>query len=115
MTEPRPSIDELVVGDEPEAWRAAGFTVDGDTCRIGTVRVRLAGRAGGSGITPWSLRRLLAEGDIDGIPTGSSHRDPAPPGQHPCGAVLVDHVVLMSPDGERTAAAVTAATGLEVR
>ncbi len=62
MTEPRPSIDELVVGDEPEAWTAAGFTVDGDTCRIGTVRVRLAGRAGGSGITAWSLRDLAGRG-----------------------------------------------------
>ena len=111
MTEPRPSIDELVVGDEPASWTAAGFTVDGDTCRIGTVRVRLAGRDAGSGITAWSLRDLVAAGDIDGIPTSSSDRAPATPGQHACGARLVDHVVLMSPDGERTAAAVTAATG----
>ena len=115
MTEPRPSIDELVVGDEPATWTAAGFTVDGDTCRIGTVRVRLAGRGAGSGITAWSLRNLVAAGDIDGIPTTSSDRAPATPDQHACGARLVDHVVLMSPDGERTAAAVTAATGLEVR
>ncbi len=115
MTEPRPSIDELVVGDEPETWTAAGFTVDGDTCRIGTVRVRLAGRDAGSGISAWSLRNLLVAGDIDGIPTSSSDRAPATPAQHECGAGLVDHVVLMSPDGERTAAAVSAATGLEVR
>ncbi len=31
-----PTIDEIVVGDEPDSWRAAGFAVDPDgTCRIG--------------------------------------------------------------------------------
>ena len=115
MTAPRPSIDELVVGDEPEAWSAAGFTVEGDTCRIGTVRVRLAGGSSEPGISSWSLRDHVRDGDIDGIPTTTSERHPATPAEHPCGARLVDHVVLMSPDGERTSAAVTAATGLEVR
>ena len=34
------TIDEITVGDPPEAWEAAGFAVDPDgTCRIGSVRV----------------------------------------------------------------------------
>lgn len=36
-------------------------------------------------------------------------------GPHPCGATQVDHVVVLTPDGARTTAAVTAATGLTVR
>ena len=49
-----PSIDELLVGDPPEAWRDAGFTVDDDgCCSIGTVRIRLAGRDEGKRIRSW--------------------------------------------------------------
>ena len=113
------TIDEIVVADEPDAWRAAGFSVDPDGCaRIGTVRVRLAGRSAGKGIVGWSLRDAVdAAGltEIDGVPTSASSVPAAEPATHDCGAVLIDHVVLMSADGERTAAAVTAATGLDVR
>ena len=35
------AIDELIVGDEPDAWRQAGFDVEGDVCHIADVRVRL--------------------------------------------------------------------------
>ena len=118
MPDERPSIDELVVADAPQSWAAAGFALDGDECRIGSTRVRLVGRGAGSGILSWSLRNIAPvdpAAGIDGIATRVSERPPGPPGDHPCGALAVDHVVLMSPDGERTAAAFTAATGLEVR
>jgi hypothetical protein len=113
------TIDEILVGDPPEAWEAAGFAVDADgTCRIGTVRVRLLGRDGGKRILGWSLRGApaarLADGRLDGLPTTASTADPAEPAAHPNGATHIDHVVLLSPDLARTTAAL-AALGIEQR
>jgi len=112
-----PTIDELVVGDEPAAWAAAGFTVDDNgVCRIGTVRVRLAGRSIGKGLRRWSLRDTADLPDeIDGVPTDTSDRPLAEPTVHANGSRLIDHLVWMSPDGDRTARAFGAATGLEIR
>lgn len=118
MAADRPTVDEIVVGDDPDAWAAAGFAVDDDgTSRIGTVRVRLAGTAGGRGIRSWSLRSVpdLADGAIDGLATTVSERPLATPAAHPNGVTRIDHVVLASSNGPHTAAAITAATGLEVR
>jgi len=109
------TIDRLIVGDEPEAWAAAGFTVDDDgICRIGTVRLELAGRAAGKGMRRWSVRDAGAVEEIDGIPTASSTEPPATGATHPNGTLSIDHLVLISADGERTAGAITEATGLEV-
>jgi hypothetical protein len=110
-----PTIDEIVVGDPPEAWVAAGFTVDPDgVCRIGTVRVRLVGRERGKRILEWSLRDLttdlttdLATG-IDGLPSSVSERAPAEPATHANGSELIDHIVLATPDSDRTVAALEA-------
>jgi hypothetical protein len=107
------TIDEILVGDEPDAWRAAGFTVDDDaTCRIGAVRVRLMGRDGGKRILGWSLRGApdarLADGRLDGLPTAASTSAAATPAEHPNGATHIDHVVLLSPDLPRTTAALDA-------
>lgn len=104
------TIDEILVGDPPEAWEAAGFTVDADgACRIGNVRVRLVGRAGGKHILGWSLRGApaarLADGRLDGLPTTSSTSAPVAPAIHANGATHIDHVVLLSPDLARTTAA----------
>lgn len=101
------TIDEILVGDPPEAWAAAGYAVDDDgTCRIGHVRVRLVGRDGGKRILGWSLRDApparLADGALDGIPTTASDAEPCEPAEHPNGAQHIDHVVLLSPNLERT-------------
>jgi hypothetical protein len=114
-----PTIDEILVGDPPEAWEAAGYAVDADgTCRIGTVRVRLVGRDGGKRILGWSLRDVPAAGlagdRLDGLPTTRSTAAPAQPATHPNGARHIDHVVLLSPDLARTTAAL-AQVGLEPR
>jgi hypothetical protein len=113
------TIDEVLVGDPPEAWEAAGFSVDDDgTCRIGQVRVRLVGRDGGKRILGWSLRGApagrLADGRLDGLPTTASDTEPAEPGTHPNGARSIDHLVLLSPDLARTKAALEA-LGLDQR
>ncbi len=113
------TIDEILVGDPPEAWTAAGFVVDDDgTCRIGTVRVRLVGRNGGKRILGWSLRDApparLADGVLDGLPTSLSTATPATGAEHPNGATHIDHVVLLSPDLPRTTKALEA-LGIEQR
>lgn len=111
---PTPTIDELDLADEPERWRALGFDVHGEQCTLGSVRVRLLGAGSGRGITAWSLRGLLSS-DLDGLPTRTSSselRERAP--AHPNGVVAIDHVVVFSPDLDRTIAALQTA-GLDLR
>jgi catechol 2,3-dioxygenase-like lactoylglutathione lyase family enzyme len=102
-----PTLDELVVADEPDAWASAGFRVEGDTCDVGTVRLRLAGRDAGRRIVSWSLRDLPDQ-ELDGLPTTPSAappREPADP--HPNQVTVLDHVVAFSPDLDRTVEALT--------
>src|SRR5208282_5124439 len=102
------TIDEIELADEPRRWRELGLDVrDG---------VRLLGRgdAAGRGITGWSLRGISST-DLDGLPTRRS--DSAlgePAGEHPNGVLAIDHVVVFSPDLDRTMAALQAA-GLDLR
>ena len=107
------TIDELRVGDRPDDWRAIGLTVDDDVCHVGTVRIRLGG--GGIGITEWTLREVPADvTDVDGAATSASAMPPGEPGTHANGVTRIDHLVFMTPDLPRTAAAVVA-LGLDVR
>ena len=109
-----PTIDELTVADGPGAWSALGFAVDGDTCVVGDVRIRLAGSDAGKGLAGWLLRD--AEGaELDGLPTARSDRPPPSAGPaHPNGVTVLDHVVAITPALERTIAALQAA-GLDLR
>ncbi len=107
------------MGDDPGPWRGAGFTVDDDgtTCRLGSVRVRLAGRGIGKGLRSWTLRDLPdppPDGAIDAIPTGVDGTPRAEPATHANGTLLIDHLVLMTPDRVRTVGALEA-VGLAVR
>lgn len=110
------TIEELVIGDRPEAWAAAGFCVDDDgTCRLGTVRLRLAGEDDGRYLRGWALRGPdEVPPSIDGLASSAGGRPPAEPATHPNGAVAIDHLVVMSPDGDRTTEALTG-VGLGVR
>ncbi len=114
---PAPSIDEIELADQPAGWSRLGFVLSGDTCQIGSVRVRLAGAAAASaqaGIVGWSLRHLLSA-ELDGLPTTRSESPPrAPAPAHPNGVLAIDHVVAFSPDLDRTVAAIQAA-GLDLR
>jgi hypothetical protein len=108
------TIDELTVADPPAAWAALGFAVDGDTCVLGGVRVRLAGADAGDRLVGWSLRGV-GEADLDGLPTARSDRQPpseAP--AHPNGVAAIDHVVVITPALERTVTALRGA-GLDLR
>jgi catechol 2,3-dioxygenase-like lactoylglutathione lyase family enzyme len=111
---PAPTIDELTVADEPSAWTELGFDVEGDTCVVGQVRIRCAGTGAGKGLVGWSLRDVAAT-ELDGLPTARSEREaPAPASPHPNGITALDHVVAITPDLERTVAALEAA-GLDLR
>jgi hypothetical protein len=100
------TIDTVLVADEPDAWRSAGFTVDDDgTCRIGHVRIRLIGRSAGKRIVGWSLRGLPPGASLDGLPTTSSEVARCERADHPNGSQLIDHIVLLTPDHGRTVAA----------
>lgn len=113
------SVAELTVAADPGAWSKAGFAVLGESAAIGSTRVRLAGCGAGRGILGWSLRGLsLEEGarvpDLDGLPTEISAATPAEPADHPNGATRIDHVVALTPDLDRTVAALERA-GLDLR
>lgn len=109
-----PTIDELVLAEEPERWRALGFTVVDGCCRLGRVSLCLAGREAGRGIVSWSLR-AITDVECDGLPTSVS-RSPVPPASpvHPNGVWAIDHVVAMSPVLDRSVRALQVA-GLDLR
>jgi hypothetical protein len=112
------TVDEIEVADPEHVWTRAGFSVDSDAvCRVGDVRVRLVGRGRGTGIVGWSLRGLPSDrsaDDLDGVPTTSSGAAAAAPAEHANGVTSIDHVVLLSPDLDRTVAAL-AAVGVDPR
>lgn len=117
------------LADDPEAWARAGFTVHDDSVVVGSVRITL----GVTGAPGWMLQRRPNGGGtdtgsthdvtppeqpdpstIDGIPTRWVHdAAPAAP-SHPNACSLLDHVVIATPDVDRTAAAFEA-LGMRVR
>jgi len=108
------SIDELVLADPPAAWAALGFEVGGASCDLGEVRLRLAGPQEGAGLLGWSLREV-GDTRLDGLQTSRSRGEPrAAAPAHPNGVAGLDHVVVVTPDLERTVAALERA-GLELR
>jgi hypothetical protein len=109
-----PTVDELTVADATDAWSALGFELDGDSCVVGDVRIRLAGLDAGKGMVGWSLRDV-EETELDGLPTTRSDRSPpSEPPAHPNGVTALDHVVAITPALDRTVAALRA-VGLDLR
>jgi hypothetical protein len=109
-----PTLDELTVADAPDAWSALGFELDGDTCVLGDVRIRLAGPDAGKGLSGWSLREIEST-ELDGLPTTRSDRQaPAEQPVHPNGVTALDHVVAITPALDRTVAVLKGA-GLDLR
>jgi catechol 2,3-dioxygenase-like lactoylglutathione lyase family enzyme len=111
------TIDELTIADKPGHWAALGFDVADEECQIGRVRLRFVDPSVASkhpGILAWSLRDLAGT-ELDGLPTTISERLlPAPAPTHPNGVLTIDHVVAISPDLERSIAAMQDA-GLDLR
>lgn len=103
---PSPVLTRLTVGDDPDAWRSAGFAVDDSgRCRIGQVEIALMGPAGGPGIHDWTFSGDVPD-DLDGITTARTV-DPANAADagaapHPNGCQIIDHVVVLTPNTGRT-------------
>jgi catechol 2,3-dioxygenase-like lactoylglutathione lyase family enzyme len=83
-----PTLEQLEIADEPDDWSAVGFDVEGDVCRVSSVLVQLVGKGPRRGILGWTL--------------GNGAPNPVAPAAHPNGVIRIDHVVLMSPDLDRT-------------
>jgi hypothetical protein len=111
----RPELVALEIADSPQRWEALGFSVsDAGAIELGGVRLELG--ADGEGIVSWTLRGIDETSSIDGLPTrvtDESVGDP-PTTSHPNGAIAVDHVVILTPEFDRTADAVAAA-GMPLR
>ncbi len=108
-------VDAIVVGDEPEAWAAAGFTVDDSSIDVGGVTVECLGDGSRPRWRLWSDGDDL-DGSIDGLTTDTATAEPPARGNadHANEVVDIDHIVLASPDLDRTTETF-AALGVECR
>ena len=107
------ALQRLIVGDDPDAWRAAGFRVDGNEATFGKVVIKLAGADGERGVLGWSLAGVTT--DIEQISTFNA---PSPGSQpirreengaatHTNAVFAIDHVVVETGDVDRTVEAFT--------
>jgi hypothetical protein len=72
----------------------------------------------GPGVTAWALSGLAEPGptiSIDGLHTEVVERGDPVYAEHPLGASSLDHVVVLTPELERTSAAIMDATGSDLR
>jgi hypothetical protein len=110
-----PGVVEIEVADEPEAWATAGFTVHDDLAQVGGIGIRLVSRGGAAkGVRSWAWSNLAGDGPIDGLTTTPRTAASTAPGAHPTGATVIDHIVVVTPNLERTVPAFEA-RGLDVR
>ncbi len=98
----------IEVVDPADLWVDLGFTVAGGLCRVGAVTLRLRSAADGvpaGGVTGWEL---TGDGGLVELPvvTGVERLDADRPVDlrppHPNGVVDLDHVVVTTPDLDRT-------------
>jgi hypothetical protein len=112
-----PALAGVTVADAPAGWAAAGFTVAGDRVRVGAVEITLAGTAPAEqGIENWTFTADEPGPDpLEGLATRWTRTVPAgPPPAHPNTAAVLDHIVVRTPDTDRTSEAFAAA-GLDLR
>jgi hypothetical protein len=98
-----PELVQMTAGDPPELWSELGFALQGDVCRIGLVDIVLDPSVG-KGIRRWAFSGGTdAPALVEGLPTewldGPGEATSIP---HPNGVTTIDHVVLLSPDVDRT-------------
>ena len=102
-------INEITIADEPDAWRARGFTVENDRVTIGeSYVIHLTGGHGGA--TSWTLGVDSKEGATTVRPRGmgvtvTEARKPEGPTDHEIGITHSAKVVVLTAD---TAASVVA-------
>jgi hypothetical protein len=92
-----PVLSALRVAADPAAWTAAGFSVMDAGMSVGDVSIEFAGGAGG--IIDWTLGDVARE---------------LPAVAHANGVTEIDHVVMLTPDLERSIGALED-KGIELR
>lgn len=116
-----PALTTIELGGPVEPWVALGLTIvddDRPTITIGSVTLRFDGSAPGGinapGISALGIDDLAEPVVLDGLSFGAvaaGERGPA----HPCGASLIDHIVVMTSSLERTCGAVEAGLGAPLK
>jgi hypothetical protein len=97
----------IAVADPAEAWSDLGFAVSAGVCFVGQVAFALGFDGGGRGLRAWSV------GAVDGIEgcepvagaSAAGSTSAAAAAVHANGVVGLDHVVITTPDHDRTLAA----------
>lgn len=94
------------VGDDGEAWASAGFTVEAGRVHLDNLEIVLSGSGGRRGLTGLALDPSPGA-PVDGLPVADPGADRVLDGEplHVNGAVTVDHIVVRTPDLDRTSAA----------
>lgn len=112
-----PALQSLLIGDSSASWIKAGFDVverHGRThTSIGDVMIELVGPEDGRGILAWRFDGLEAQ-TIDGVQTLHATEAPTHRPRHANLVSHLDHVVMFTPDLQRTIAALEVA-GFEAR
>jgi hypothetical protein len=96
----RPELTSLALGDAPDRWEALGFVVQHGTASVGNVALRLG--ATGHGIVGWAVTGVSEP--VDGLASIDPVSAVAAQ-SHPNRAIGIDHVVVATPDFDRTAVA----------
>ena len=111
----KPTLVGLHLGIPPKPWAELGFHITDVTTTIGTVSLTF-GDDPNAGLDAWSIAGIDDSiTSLDGVPTTAvSPPPPVGPVSHPNGSTSIDHVVLRTPDLDRTVDALGAA-GLELR
>lgn len=104
----------LTLGETAASWRAAGFTVsDAGDFAAGTLGFDASGLGGG--VAAWQLDGVKGPAEVDGLATSWVSQPELATTTHPNGVTALDHLVIGSPDRERTIAAFGAQLGLAPR
>ena len=93
-----PQLVGIGLPDSKASWEAAGFTVENSSVVVGPLTVSLETE------TTWSFDPRV-EGPIDGMVTGSGDFSADTVQSNPNGANGLDHVVVSTPNLDRTTAA----------
>jgi hypothetical protein len=121
---PVANVEWLTIAGDTERWRSLGLTVtaDGVVPLIGTsLRIVEPGAGTDPGIVGWTLGCRSGEStpesstSIDGLATGIAQLAAPVFASHALGASGLDHLVVLTPDLERTSDAIAEATGHELK
>jgi len=106
-----PELRRVLIADDPTAWATAGFTIGeprpgAPETTIGGIAIGFVTSTGSTpktGIVGWEMTDI-EDGSIDGIMSIGTDASPSQPMTHPNRVIRLDHVVVMTPDLERTTA-----------